>query len=102
MERPTTSHLIAAKRILRYVKGTYNLGIQYYRNHKSFDQMIVGYFYSDWSGDKDDRKSTTSCVFVIGNVAFSWSSKKESEVALSSCEAKYIVAYMAAYQYAID
>jgi len=50
---------------------------------------------SDWSGDKDDRKSTAAYVFMIGNVAFSWSSKKESVVALSSCEAEYISASMA-------
>ena len=35
---------------------------------------------------------------MIGNVAFLWSSKKESVVALSSCEAEYIVASMAACQ----
>jgi len=98
MVKPTISHLIAAKRILRYVKGICNLGIQYSRNHKPFDQMIVGYSDSDWSGDKDDKKSTGAYVFMIGNATFSWSSKKESVVALSSCEAEYIADSMAAYQ----
>ncbi|XP_024632970.1 uncharacterized mitochondrial protein AtMg00810-like [Medicago truncatula] len=55
MVKPTTSHLVAAKRIMRYVKGT-------------------------------------------SNYAFSWSSKKESVVALSSCEAEYIAASMTACQ----
>jgi hypothetical protein len=32
MVKPTTSHLVAAKRILRYVKGTRNYGIQYFKN----------------------------------------------------------------------
>jgi len=96
MVKPTTSHLIEAKRILRYMKGTCNLGIQYSRNHKPFDQMIVGYSDSDLSGDKDDRKSTVAYVFMIGNAAFLWSSKKESVVALSSIKAEYIAASMAA------
>jgi len=98
MVKPTTSHLIAVKRILRYVKGTCNLGIQYSRDQKPFDQKIVGYSDLDWSGDKDDMKSTAAYVFMIGNVAFSWSSKKESVVALSSCEAEYIGVSMAACQ----
>jgi len=91
MVKSTTSHLVAAKRILRYVKGTRSYGIQYSKNQNG---EIVGYSDSDWSGDKDDRKSTAAYVFMIGNAAFSWSSKKESVVALSSCEAEYIAASM--------
>ena len=64
MVKPTTSHLVAAKRILRYVMGTSNYGIQYSKNQS------VGYSDSDWSGDKDDRKSTAAYVFMIGNAAF--------------------------------
>jgi len=82
MVKPTTSHLVTAKRILRYVKGTSSYGIQYSKNQSG---ELVGYSYSDWSGDKDDKKSTAAYVFMIGNAAFSWSSKKESMVALSSC-----------------
>jgi len=95
MVKPTTSHLIAAKRILRYVKGTSNYGIQYSKNQS--DELVV-YSDSDWSGDKDDRKSIAAYVFMIGNAAFSWSSEKESVVALSSCEAEYIAAFMTACQ----
>ena len=82
--KPTTSHLVEAKRILRYVKGTSSYGIQY---SKTQSDELVGYSDSDWSGDKDDRKSIVAYVFMIGNAAFSRSSKKESVVALSSCEA---------------
>jgi len=35
---------------------------------------------------------------MIGNAAFSWSSKKELVVALSSCEVEYFAASMAACQ----
>jgi len=98
MVKPINSHLIAAKRILRYVKGICNLGIRYYRNQKPVDQMIVGYSDLDWSGDKDDKKSTVVYGFVIGNAPFSWSSKKELVIALSSCEAEYIATSMTACQ----
>jgi len=95
MVKPTTSHLVATKRILRYVKGTSNHGIQYSKNQSG---ELIGYSDSDWSGDKDDRKSIATYVFMIENASFSWSSKKESVVALSSCEAEYIAASMTACQ----
>lgn len=98
VEKPTTSHLIATNRILRYVKGTFNYGIQYSRNQNSLYQLKIGYSDSDWSGDKYDRKNIVVYVFMIGNTAFSWSSNKESVVSLSSCGAEYIEASMAACQ----
>ena len=95
MVKPTTSHLVAAKRIMRYVKGTSSYDIQYSKNQSG---ELIGYSDYDWSGDKDDKKSIVAYVFMIGNAAFSWSSKKESIVALSSCEADYIAASMTACQ----
>jgi len=98
MVKPTTSHMIAAKIVFRYVKGTYNNGIQYSKNQNDQAYDLIGYSDSDWSGDKDDRKNTYAYVFMIGNPAFSWSSKKESVVALSSCEVEFIAASMEACQ----
>ena len=79
-------------------KGTCNYGIQYSKNQNDQTYDLIGYSDSDWSGDKYDRKSTTSYVFLYENVVVSWSSKKESVVALSSYEAEYIAASMAACQ----
>ena len=42
------------------------------------------------AGDLDERKSTTGYAFYLGSTAFTWSSKKQPVVALSSCEAEYI------------
>ncbi|KAK2456950.1 putative mitochondrial protein [Trifolium repens] len=89
MEHPTTTHLKAAKRILRYIKGTTNLGLYY---SVSDDYKLVGYSDSDWGGDVDDRKSTSGFVFYIGNTAFTWMSKKQLIVTLSTCEAEYVAA----------
>eukprot|EP00253_Pinus_taeda_P034159 PITA_34159 len=44
---------------------------------------------SDWVGNLDDRKSITGYAFSIGSRVIAWSSKKQSTVALSSCEAEY-------------
>ena len=86
---PKESHLKAVKRIIRYIKGTYNLGLFY-----SFDtnDILVGYCDADWAGNIDDRKSTSGGCFYVGNNLVSWSSKKQNSVSLSSSEAEYIAA----------
>jgi hypothetical protein len=89
MENPTITHLKAAKRILRYIKGTTDLGL-WFSSDK--DYKLVGYSDSDWAGDGDDRKSTTGFVFFMGNTSFTWMSKKQPIVALSTCEAEYVAA----------
>ena len=73
MESPTTSHFKAAKRILRYLKGKIDFGLYY---SISNDYKLVGYSDNDWSGDLDDRKSTTGFVFFMENTTFTWMSKK--------------------------
>ena len=89
MEHPTTTHLKAAKRILRYIKGTTNFGLYY---TVSNDYKLLGYSDSDWGGDIDDRKSTSGFVFYIGDTTFSWMSKRLQIVTLSTCEAEYVAA----------
>nr|GEW31223.1 retrovirus-related Pol polyprotein from transposon TNT 1-94 [Tanacetum cinerariifolium] len=89
MEEPMTKHLNIAKRILRYIKGTVNYGMFY---STSEDFKLVRYSDSDWAGSKDDRRSTSGFLFFLGNNAFTWSSKKQPIVTLSSCEAEYIAA----------
>ncbi|WZZ79037.1 hypothetical protein YC2023_099609 [Brassica napus] len=87
MEHPTTTHFKAAKRI--YIKSTINFGLYY---SISDDYKLVGYSDSDWGGDVDDRKSTSGFVFFIGETAFTWMSKKQPIVTLSTCEAEYVAA----------
>ncbi|XP_059658417.1 uncharacterized mitochondrial protein AtMg00810-like [Cornus florida] len=84
MERPTITHFKAAKRILRYIKGTLDFGLFY---SFSNDFKFVGYYDTDWAGDLDDRKSTSGYCFFMGNTAFTWYSKKQPIVTLSTCEA---------------
>ena len=51
---------------------------------------MTGFTDSDWAGDHETRRSTSGYVFNIGSGAISWSSKRQSSTALSSCEAEYI------------
>uniref|UniRef100_A0A2N9GX95 Uncharacterized protein n=1 Tax=Fagus sylvatica TaxID=28930 RepID=A0A2N9GX95_FAGSY len=89
MEAPTMTHLKTAKRILRYVKGTLDFGLLY---SPSKEFKLFGYCDSDWAGDMDDRKSTTGFVFYMGDTTFTWTSKKQPIVTLSTCEAEYVAA----------
>ena len=88
MEVPTMTHLKTAKRILRYLKGTLDYGLLY-SPYKDF--KLVGYSDSDWAKDTNDRKNTTGLVFYMGDTTFTWISKKQPIVTLSTCEAEYVV-----------
>ncbi|KAL4272215.1 hypothetical protein GQ457_13G013050 [Hibiscus cannabinus] len=90
MEEPVQSHWKALKRILRYIQGTVSLGLFY---SKTKDYKLVGYSDSDWCGDIDDRKSTSGYVFFMGDTAFTWLSKKQPIVTLSTCEVEYVAAF---------
>ena len=95
MERPIEMHLQAAKRALRYVKGTIGIGVFYKKGGK---QEFLGYTDSDYAGDQDDRKSTSGYVFLMSSGAVSWSSKKQPVVTLSTTEAEFISAASSACQ----
>lgn len=86
MAKAHESHWIAAKRVLRYLKGTIIFGIEY---TNACNVELTGHSDSDWARNPDDRKSTTGYVFNIGSRAISWSSKKQATVSFSSTEAEY-------------
>ena len=86
---PRESHLIAVKRILRYLKHTPSIGLWY---PKGANFQLVGYSDSDYAGCKVDRKSTSGGCHLLGRSLVSWSSKKQNSVALSTAEAEYIAA----------
>ena len=62
---PKESHLGLVKRIIRYVKGSLDLGL-WYPNNTQFD--LVGYCDADFAGSLTDRKSTSGYMSTIGNV----------------------------------
>jgi hypothetical protein len=90
MQRPTTKHQQAVKRIIRYVAGTLDHDIYYSRCPE--EAHLVGYSDSDHDSDIDTSKSTSGILFFFGKCLVSWQSVKQQVVALSSCEAEYIIA----------
>ncbi|XP_060675580.1 secreted RxLR effector protein 161-like [Ziziphus jujuba] len=92
MQSPKKPHLEAVRRILRYVKGTINLGLLYKRGEEC---KLVGYYDADYAGDHDTRRSTTGYIFSLGSGAVSWCSKRQPTVSLSTTEVEYRAAAMA-------
>jgi len=79
-------HWQAAKRVLRYLRGTIHFGITYSKDAGSLE----GFVDADWAGCPIDRRSFTGYVFTLSGAAVSWESKKQRTVALSSTEAEYM------------
>ena len=92
MVEPRRVHWIAAKHVLRYLKGTIDYGLRYTSDH---EMSLVGYTDADWAGSVTDRKSTSGCCFSLGSAVISWLSRKQSSVALSTAEAEYMAACLA-------
>jgi len=89
---PTDKHLFAAKHVLRYLKQTSKLGLNY-RHSESRSPVIlklIGYSDSDHAGDRDDRRSTCGYVFTLHGTAVLWKSNKQTMVTLSSTESEYV------------
>jgi hypothetical protein len=95
MHCPTEIHMRAAKRILRYIKGTCSFGVKFV---KCQDFKLHGFSDSDWGGSIDDMRSTSGFCFNLGSAIFSWSSKKQDIVAQSTAEAEFIAAIAAVNQ----
>jgi hypothetical protein len=74
---PKECHLLAVKQILRYLVSTFDL---------------IRYLDSDYVGCKVDRKSTSETCQFLGRSLVSWSSKKQTSIALSTAEAEYVAA----------
>ena len=88
MAKPTPELQAAALRVLGYLYRTRELGLRYEANRLP----LAGMTDSDWAV----KHSTSGFVFVYNSAAISWGSKKQTSVALSSCEAELMAASLAA------
>jgi hypothetical protein len=60
---PRRVHLVDAKHVMRYLKGTLNFGICYHGDH---DFRLIGYTDSYWARSVSEKKSTSGCCFSLG------------------------------------
>ncbi|KAK5773528.1 hypothetical protein PVK06_049834 [Gossypium arboreum] len=86
MANPGKEHWKVVQWILRYLRGTTNVCLQFGRTKDG----VIGYVDADFAGDLDRRRSLTGYVFTIGGCAISWKATLQTTVALSTTEAEYM------------
>ena len=87
--QPRRVHLVAAKHVMRYLKGTIDFGLYYDNSH---EYRLYGYTDADWAGSISDGKRTSGECYSLGSAMISRFSRKKYSVALSTAEAEYIAA----------
>lgn len=83
------NHWIAAKHIMRYLRGTINYCLKYDRMN---DVQLTGYTDSDWGSSEQDGRSPTGGCFSLRSFMVSWINRKQDTVVLSSAEVEYVAA----------
>ena len=90
---PTRRHWVGVKTVLRYLKGTKDLGLFFPKNQ---NQTMVGYADAGYLSDPHKARSQTGFVFLCGGTAISWWSCKQTLVATSRNHSEIIALYEAA------
>ncbi len=81
MANPNQEHMNAAKRVLKYLKGTKALRLTYYSSDSS---ILSAYVDADFASDTTDRKSRTGFLILLGRSVIDWRSVKQPSVSLST------------------
>lgn len=68
MEKPRLCYLLAAKRILRYIRSASEHGeLMPNQQNTRMEAKMFGYCDLYWSGNQDYRKSVTNYLFMLGS-----------------------------------
>ena len=88
LTKPTKAHLEWAKHTLKYLKGSKFQSLKFEKCKKL---KLEGYSDSDWA-NLEDRRSVTGYCFSLGEQSgcIAWKTRKQQNVALSTCEAEYV------------
>jgi hypothetical protein len=90
VENPGMAHWLAAKRVLRYLKGTVNTKLVY--SQPSSPDLFTTYSDADLSGNPDNSRSTGGFAICVSGGATQWGSRLQPHVSLSSTESEYTTA----------
>lgn len=93
---PSEMHLKTAYQVLRYLKRTMDSKLSYQRSIQQTPLPVVMFADASWGSVLDTARSVTGYVLQIGESTVSWTSKRQSCVAKSTCEAEYMACSLAA------
>ncbi|KAH9706020.1 Integrase catalytic domain-containing protein [Citrus sinensis] len=91
MANPGYEHWRAVQWIMRYLKGTLEVGLVYGGEGKN-GHTLIGYVDADFAGDLDKRRSQIRYLFTLGGCIVSWKATLHNVMALSTTEAEYTAA----------
>ncbi|GJZ93491.1 ribonuclease H-like domain-containing protein [Tanacetum coccineum] len=86
MHDPREPYLNAMKRVLRYLRGTTDLGLHLFQSTTS---QLIAYSNADWAGCPATRRSTYGYCVFLGDNLLTWSSKRQDTLSRSSAEVEY-------------
>ncbi|CAM8888021.1 unnamed protein product [Rhodiola kirilowii] len=92
---PTKRHWSGVKHILRYLRGTSDMGLFFKGKNGVQNGELVGYADAGYLSDPHKVISQTGYLFMYGGTAISWRSTKQTLVAISSNHAELIALYEA-------
>ena len=90
LQHPGDTHLAAAYRVLAYVRGTINQGINFHDPGAGKRNILSGWVDSDFASDVDTRKSVTGYLMSLNGGPIDWKAARQGGVTLSSSEAKFV------------
>nr|GEZ00363.1 zinc finger, CCHC-type [Tanacetum cinerariifolium] len=83
---PSRQHWKAITRIFKYLRGTKDYGLSYV----GYSSVLEGYSDANWINHVKDSSSTSGWVFLLGEGAISWASKKQTCITGSTMESKFV------------
>ncbi|SCZ95181.1 BZ3501_MvSof-1269-A2-R1_Chr1-3g01627 [Microbotryum saponariae] len=86
-QSPSEAAWGAVKHAFRYLAGTLSHGLRYSRGDPA---PVIGYSDCNWGACVLSSKSTMGYAFLYAGGAISWSSRLQSRVADSTCDAEYL------------
>jgi hypothetical protein len=88
VQAPLERHQKAANRVLRYLAGTREVGLTFGAHARGESVRLDAFSDADWASDKSDRKSISAYAARVNGDLVAWQSKKQTSVALSTCESE--------------
>ncbi|GKC38309.1 ty1-copia retrotransposon protein [Tanacetum coccineum] len=85
----SVAHWKAMTRVLYYLRYNRDYGLHYDR----YFVVIKGYSDANSISDIKDSRSTSGYVFILGGAAISWKYSKQTVIAKSTMESKFITLY---------
>jgi hypothetical protein len=88
LKEPGSAHWDVGIQVLRYLKGTKDIGLKFQCSQDSKDSL-VGYADANWASCPESRRSVSGNLILLNGNVISWKSKKQPTLSLSSTEAEY-------------